>query len=81
MKKLTFLSAAALVALSLVSCKKDHTCTCTSSSTAPGSKSTTTEYTILDAKKADAKRACVKTSTDYAMGGNTYTNTRDCKLN
>ena len=79
MKKLTILSVAFL-AISFASCKKDHTCTCTSSSTVPGSTSSTTEYTIVKAKKGDAKRACVKTTNDYTFGGSTYTSTHDCKL-
>jgi hypothetical protein len=79
MKKLTILSVAAL-ALAFASCKKDHTCECTTTSTAPGSTATTSEYTIVKAKKGDAKKACVKTSNDNTFGGTTYTTTRDCKL-
>lgn len=79
MKKLTILSVAFL-ALSLASCKKDHTCTCTTSSTAPGSTSSTSEYTIVKAKKGDAKKKCVKTTNDNVTFAGTYTTTRDCKL-
>ena len=79
MKKLTILSVA-FIALSLASCKKDHVCECTNTSTAPGSTSSTSEYTIVKAKKADAKRDCVKTTNDYTFGGTTYTTTKDCKL-
>jgi hypothetical protein len=76
MKKITILSVAFL-ALSLVSCKKDYTCTCTNTSTVAGSTTTTSEITYVDAKKADAKRACVKTT--RTTGSATYT--EDCKLN
>lgn len=79
MKKITLFAIAA-VAISFASCKKDYTCTCTSSSTAPGSTTSTMEYTIIKAKKGDAKKMCVKTTSDFTAGGNTYTNTSDCKL-
>jgi hypothetical protein len=76
MKKITILSVAFL-ALSLVSCKKDYTCTCTNTSSVAGSTSTTSEVTYVDAKKADAKRACVKTTETTGS----VTETSDCKLN
>jgi hypothetical protein len=76
MKKLTILSVAFL-ALSLASCKKDYTCTCSNTSTVAGSTTTTSETTFVKAKKGDAKRACVKKT--YTSGSATLT--RDCKLN
>ena len=79
MKKIAILSIV-FAGLAFASCKKDRTCSCTSSSTVPGSTSSTTEYTIVKAKKGDAKRACVKTTNDYTVGGTTYTSTQDCKL-
>jgi len=75
MKKI-ILFVAVVSAISFTSCKKDHTCTCTTTSTAPGSVSTTSVTTINDAKKGDAKRACVKTTTVY----NGVTTTNDCEL-
>ena len=75
MKKLSILSIAFL-ALSLASCKKDYTCSCTTLSTEPGSTTTVSEVTFVKARKADAKRACVKET--YTEGG--YTTTNDCKL-
>lgn len=75
MKKLSILSIAFL-ALSLASCKKDYTCNCTNMSTQAGSTTTTSEITYVKARKADAKRACVKT-TDTESG---VTVTHDCKL-
>lgn len=79
MKKITLL-AIAFLALSFASCKKDYVCSCTSSSTVPGSTADTYEYTIVGAKKGDAKKMCIKTTSDDTYGGTTYTSTRDCKL-
>jgi hypothetical protein len=75
MKKLSILSIAFL-ALSFASCKKDYTCSCSNTSTVVGSTTTTTEVTFVKARKADAKRACVKQT--YTDSGNTTTH--DCKL-
>lgn len=79
MKKI-FLLATVATAFAFASCKKDHVCSCTNTSTVPGSTSTTSEVTIVDAKKGDAKKRCVKTTRDFTAGGNTYTSTSDCKL-
>jgi hypothetical protein len=79
MKKI-FLSVAVLAAISLSSCKKDRICTCTITSTEPGSTSITFEATLLKAKKSDVKKLCVKTTKDQTYGGVTYTETTDCKL-
>jgi len=79
MKKI-FLNISVIVSIAMVSCKKDRVCTCTSSSTAPGNTPITLEITILDAKKSDAKKACVRTTNDYISNGVTYTRTSDCKL-
>lgn len=77
MKALIILSIT-IAAISFVSCKKDHVCTCTNSSTAAGSTPTTNEITYVDARKVDAKRACVKTTNTNSNG---VTTTKDCKLN
>lgn len=71
---------AAFVGLAMVSCKKDFTCECTSTSTFPGSTSSTQKYTIYDVSKGTAKRACIKRTYEYSGGGATYTSTSDCKL-
>lgn len=82
MKKIFLLLA--VVALSAASCKKDRVCTCTTTDTAPTtagySYSSTTETTMTKVSKKSAKYACVKTTRDYTSGGNTYTQTNDCKL-
>lgn len=75
MKKLIF-PIAAVALLSFASCKKDHTCTCTDTSTEPGYVSTTQTYTITDARKGDARVNCLTTS----HVSNTYTYTSTCEL-
>lgn len=75
MKK-TILFLFVAVGLFATSCKKDHVCSCTDTSTEPGSAAFTYDITIKEAKKADAANKCVKTT--YTDGGFTYTS--DCKL-
>lgn len=65
--------------LSLASCKKDYTCSCINKTTTVGSTTTsvtTTDIIFVKAKKADARRACVKT-TDRKGDETTV---HDCKL-
>lgn len=78
MKKVLLIAAVA--GLAMASCKKDHTCECTSSSTFPGSTSTTQKYTIKEASKKTAKDVCVKRTYDMTFGGTTYVTTQDCQL-
>ncbi|MGZ4042137.1 MAG: hypothetical protein ACXVO9_02970 [Bacteroidia bacterium] len=73
MKKVLLIAAVA--GLTMVSCKKDYTCTCTESSSAGGS-SQSQATTIVKATKAQAKANCV--STKVTDNGVTFTN--DCKL-
>ncbi|HQQ94307.1 MAG TPA: hypothetical protein PLQ93_07120 [Bacteroidia bacterium] len=75
MKKVILLLSV-VFSLAATSCKKDYVCSCSISSTQPGSGAQTYEITYTDAKKGDAKRACVKTT--QTSGG--YTTTQDCKL-
>lgn len=79
MKKI-FLILTVCVGFAVTSCKKDHVCSCTNTSTQPGSTATTIEITIVEARKSDAKKMCVKTTQDNVVGGVTYTDTNDCKL-
>ncbi len=74
MKKSIFIAIVAVA--SLASCKKDRTCTCTSTSTAPGYTGGVQVYTIIKAKKGDAKKNCISHTSTTA--GYTYTNT--CSL-
>jgi len=57
MKKITLL-AFAFIAISFASCKKDRTCTCTTTNTPPTGSTTsfTQETTVKKAKKSDALR-------------------------
>jgi hypothetical protein len=75
MKKI-ILPIAAIALLSFASCKKDHTCTCTETSTEPGYVTTTDTYTITEARKGDARVNCLSTS----WVSNTYTRTSTCEL-
>jgi hypothetical protein len=62
----------------MVSCKKEHTCTCTSTYTSGGVSSTaTTSITYKDVTKRNAKTLCVSSTQTDAAGGVT---TDDCKL-
>ncbi len=75
MKKIIFIAVVAVA--SLASCKKDRTCTCTQTSTQPGYTGGTQVYTVVKAKKSDAKKACITSST--TTGGYTYTTTCELK--
>lgn len=69
MKKLIYFPAV-ILALGLLSCKKDYVCTCTTTG------STTADvYTIVEVSKAAAKANCVSKSTTVA--GSTYVETCD----
>ena len=84
MKKIFLLLS--VVALStLTSCKKDRTCTCTITSSAPATTGVTStqtvDYTMTKVSKGTAKRACLKeTSTPTGYTGTVYSTTSDCKL-
>ena len=74
MKKL-LLSVAVISAFSFASCKKDHTCTCTTTHS-DGSPTDTDVRTVIDAKKGDAKKRCIDQT--HVSGG--YTQTTTCEL-
>ena len=82
MKKIFILSGTFILFAALSSCKKDHTCGCVGTSTEPGTTRTITYFTFTNAKRSDAKRACIKSITTYTSGvdGQTYKNTTDCAL-
>jgi hypothetical protein len=61
MKKITFVIAAVGL-ISMTSCKKDYTCTCTDGTD-------TEKFEFKDAKKKDAKNACDTWNSLYAIGG------------
>lgn len=56
MKKV--LLVAAVAGLAFASCRKERTCTCTTTSDAPGFVSSTHVMTVDDMKKSDAKKWC-----------------------
>jgi hypothetical protein len=72
MKKVLLL-VAVIAAFSFVSCKKDRTCTCTTTGS-----STPDVYTITKVSASDAKNACLKTRT-YTNGSSTSTTTCELK--
>jgi hypothetical protein len=67
--KTIFLTAAAIAALSLASCKKDYTCECTT--TSPAGTSTSSEKTGK-MKLSDAKSKCNEGDKTYTVLGETY---------
>jgi hypothetical protein len=70
MKKLIYIPCA-LLALSFASCKKDYTCTCTSTGS-----TTASVTTIVEVDKAAAQANCVSTS----QTDNTGTYVVTCEL-
>ena len=77
------LFVAVVSAFSFASCKKDHTCTCTSVTTPSGggSATTTVSTTIYnDAKKGDARAKCLNHTYDGSYGSITYQTVVTCEL-
>ena len=76
MKKLIIMSLG-LMALSLISCKKDRDCECTTTTTTVlGNASETETVTLVDVSKGTAKRACVSSTSTNPN----YTVKSECKL-
>lgn len=76
MKKVLFIAIVAVA--SLASCKKDRTCTCTTTT----SGGTVTDVTVYhDVKKGDARQLCIgsQTTTTYT-GGSTVGDNTTCEL-
>jgi hypothetical protein len=79
MKKIILLVA--VLVLTITSCRKDRTCTCTDTSNEPGYVSTTSVQTYGSAKKKDAKNACQSYSyKETTAGADPYTYTTTCEL-
>ena len=77
MKKMIFSFAIGTFAVALFpSCKKDYTCTCTTSSNAPGVEPSTASTIIRD-RKDRARKECEDASTTYTWFGYTFTTTCD----
>jgi hypothetical protein len=77
MKKLFILSFA-LCAFTFTSCKKDFTCTCTT--TSPGSASTSVKKTVKDVTKKQAEALCNSGDQTVTVGGFGFTQTQSCKI-
>ncbi|MBL7692715.1 MAG: hypothetical protein JNM41_14075 [Flavipsychrobacter sp.] len=69
MKKLIPMIAVAALATMFTSCKKDYSCTCTSS--ASGSTTSTMKYPLGKQKKKDAESACKAMNTNVTAGSMT----------
>jgi hypothetical protein len=78
MKKI-ILFVSVVSAISLASCTKDRTCTCTTV-TNPGGNSTTSAVTYTKARKGDAMSHCLNATSTQEFLGTTYTATRTCTL-
>ncbi len=79
MKKI-ILFVAVVSAISFASCKKDRTCTCSSTTNGVSDgPATVTVYT--KAKKGDARSQCLSTSIVYTVGTLTATRVETCTLN
>lgn len=73
------LFVAVVSAFSFASCKKDLTCTCTSVQTPTGGGTATTTVSVVtynDAKKADARAACLNSTQTSSWG----TDVTTCEL-
>jgi len=76
MKKVVLVAAVAM--LSLASCKKDHTCVCTVSTTTNGTTTTlSNETTLKDMSTSDAKKSC-NISAEVTIGNTVQKN--ECSL-
>lgn len=83
MKK-TFIKLSALIfVISMASCKKDRTCTCTDTFKSSGSTvstSSTSTSTLKEVSGKAAKGACASYEETYQSGSATITETHDCSL-
>jgi len=68
-KKLLSIAAVTVALVSLSSCKKDYTCTCTFVEV--GEPNYETNLTIPNVSKKDAKTACDNFTTTYSVAGGT----------
>lgn len=86
MKKALLLAAVA--GLMAVSCKKNYTCECTTTSTDPNDTPDTYSYSLGKQKKKDAESKCKTFNDSWTAPGGIdsnnniiyYTYTDDCKL-
>lgn len=74
MKKVLFVAIVAVA--SLASCKKDHTCSCTTSYTGQTGTPTPQETTYTKSTKAQARANCLSSTSTYG----TVVSTTTCTL-
>ena len=84
MKKIILFAISAIAVLSMASCRKDRTCTCTRtySSNQPGfsQPSDTSVNKLTKIKKKNATLYCTSSTDVSSQGGYTYTTTNTCDL-
>ena len=78
MKKITLFAVVAMAVLSLASCKKDRTCTCTD--TNAGGSTVHTIVVTKATKKSVAAGACASGTVTETIGGSSYVSTRTCTI-
>ena len=76
MKKI--LLVAAVAGLAMVSCKKEYTCECTSTTNASGTTMSVTASTTIKDTKKNATEACEAGTKDNSVGG--VTAKVECKI-
>lgn len=79
MKKFLVLAVIAGGALTIASCKKDWTCTCTVTTSGIVNSTTTTDTVYQDMTKADAETACTANNGSASAFGQSVST--DCSLN
>lgn len=78
MKKIVLFSVI-ISGLALISCKKDHLCACTTTTTASGNTSTVSyDTTLTDLSQSDAETRCNSLESSGSFGG--YSWDTNCEL-
>lgn len=73
MKKIAIVVAVVGSVSLLASCAKDHTCSCTTTTTGVISGTATADTVFQDMKKSDAESACTGLNESWSALGTTYT--------
>lgn len=83
MKKISILAVAAVAVLSMTSCKKDRTCTCSETSTSGGTTSAASTTTVVvnkSTKNAANGGNCASYTKTQTISGTTVTDNVTCTL-
>lgn len=78
-----FLVITAATGFLMVSCKKDFTCTCKTTSNLPGFTTMTNKETLGRMKESDARNECNERDVSYTLpdgNGSTYNYITDCEI-